>query len=269
MRKDHVTRGEADPADELAFVERYWTEVWRAEGGPQGAVEKIPGRAEYRIMTPHLARLGDGARLLDGGCGLGDWTVYFSRNGHPTLGIDISREVVAKLDALFPDVDFAVGDIRDTGLADESVDGYFSWGVFEHFEEGLGRCVGEAYRLLKPGGLLFITVPFDNLRLGLRAACDWRRRGPPAGSPRRFYQWRLTRAELREELTDGGFEVLDLRPIHKRQGILRSLHHEFGLDYRWFVTRGLSVVLQPFVPGVLIAHMLMAVARKPERLDVP
>ncbi|MEE9209269.1 MAG: hypothetical protein V3U23_02360, partial [Kiloniellales bacterium] len=107
------------------------------------------------------------------------------------------------------------------------------------------------------------SVPFDNLRHGLRAAFDRRRQQAPANRAARFYQWRLTRGELRDELGQGGFELLDIRPIHKRQGILRSLHHEFGLDYRWFLTKGLSVVLQPFVPGPLIAHMLLAVARKP------
>ena len=194
---------------------------------------------------------------------LGGWTACLTRNGHRTLGLDLSRATIGKLKSLFPDVEFSVGDIRDTGFPAASFDAYFSWGVFEHFEDGLGRCVTEAFRILKPGGLLFVTVPFDNLRLGLRAACDWRRRAAPDDEMKRFYQWRLTRGEVRHELTAGGFEVLDVCPIHKRQGILRSLHHEFGLDYRWILTKGLSVVLQPFVPGGVIAHMVMAVSRKP------
>ena len=263
MRKDYTDVAEMAGLNETAFVERYWTDVWDREGGPKGAYEKIPRKAEYRVMAPYIAALPEGARLLDGGCGLGDWTVYFSRNGTPITGLDISRETVAKLSELFADVDFAVGDIRDTGLADASIDGYFSWGVFEHFEEGLQPCIRESYRLLKPGGYLFISVPFDNLRHSLRAVFDRNYRQAPADDGVRFYQWRLTRSELRGELNRGGFEVLDIKPIHKRQGILRSLHHEFGLPYGWLLTKGLSVLLQPFVPSLVIAHMILAVARKP------
>ena len=67
-------------------------------------------------MAPYIAELPQGARLLAGGCGLGDWTLYFSRNRHPTLGLDLSRATIARLKELFPEAEFAVGDIRDTGL---------------------------------------------------------------------------------------------------------------------------------------------------------
>jgi SAM-dependent methyltransferase len=258
MRKDYIEAD--DHGDETAFVERYWTDVWDREGGPKGAYDKIPTKAEYRVMAPYIARLPEDASLLDGGCGLGDWTVYFSRNGYPTTGLDISRETVAKLGELFPDVDFAIGDIRDTGLASASIDAYFSWGVFEHFAAGLGPCVDEAWRLLKPGGYLFVSVPMDNLRHAVNGTLA----GLAAAAPgARFYQWRLTRAELARELSMVGFEVLKVATIHKRQGVLRALHHGLGLPYEWFISRALSAVIAPFVPGVLIAHMILAVARKP------
>lgn len=263
MRKDYIHDVDSE-VDEAAFIERYWTEVWQREGGPKGAIGKISRRPEYRIMAPYLRRLPKDARLLDGGCGLGDWTVYLSRNGNSTLGLDISQKTIAQLQDLFPDAEFAVGDIRETGRPDASFDAYFSWGVFEHFEEGLQRCVGEAYRILKPNGYLFITVPFDNLRMALRGCFERLDGGRDATVDGRFYQWRLTRGELARELSLGGFDVIKVKPIHKRQGVLRCLHHEFGLSYRWPLTNALSVVLQPFVPAGLIAHMVLAIARKPE-----
>lgn len=262
MRKDYTEAAGTDDS-EIAFVETYWTKVWEQEGGPQNRTARIPRKEEYRVMRPWLEQLPRGATLLDGGCGLGDWTVYFTEQGWPTVGLDISRETVAQLHEFFPGQDFRVGDIRATGLPDDSFDGYFSWGTFEHFEAGLGPCIAEAYRVLKPGGLLFTSVPFDNLRHALRAAGDWKRKSAPESAPTRFYQWRLTRGEFRHQLAHAGFEVLDIKAIGKRQGVLRSLQHEFGLPYRWTLSKAMSAGLAPFVPPGLVAHMLLAVARKP------
>jgi SAM-dependent methyltransferase len=259
MRKDYVVA--AEPADhETEFVEKYWTAVWEQEGGPQGQIDRIPYKDEYLAMAPYMAKLPMGARVLDGGCGLGDWTLFFARQGFAVVGLDLSRQTVEQLKARFPEAEFVDGDIRRTNFPDSSFDAYFSWGVFEHFESGMQDCVPEAFRILKPGGQLFVSVPLDNLRHAILGTLS--RPHPTAGNLR-FYQWRLTRAELARELAIGGFEVLKVSPIHKRQGVLRSLHHEFGLSYRWLFTKGLSALLAPLTPGLFIAHMELAVARKP------
>ena len=260
MRKDYIAAPTDSPGHETEFVEKYWTAVWDREGGPQGHIDRIPHKDEYRIMAPYLAKLTKGASVLDGGCGLGDWTLYFTRQGFAAVGLDLSRKTVEQLQVRFPEATFVSGDIRRTDFPGASFDAYFSWGVFEHFESGMQECVREAFRVLKPGGLLFVSVPLDNLRHAVLGAFA---RPCVEGDRLRFYQWRLTRAELARELEIGGFKVLETRPIHKRQGVLRSLHHEFGLPYEWFFTKVLSVALAPLIPGPFIAHMVLAVARKP------
>lgn len=262
MRKDYLTDENTAQSDESTFVADYWTRVWERQGGPRADPARIAGKEEYRVMSPYLARTAGRARILDGGCGLGEWVVALTKEGHDVVGMDISRSTVEQLTHMFPEAGFVFGDIRKTDYPDDSFDAYFSWGVFEHFEAGPGDCLREAFRILKPGGMLFISVPLDNLRQSMLGTFAQAR---PMVSGERFYQYRFTRAELAREILLGGFELVSLHPLHKRQGVLRALHHEFGLPYRWLLTRGLSAVLSPLVPAWWIAHMVLAVARKPAR----
>jgi len=261
MRKDYIVTSDTS-IDETLFVESYWTKMWEQQGGPQGLIDQIPNREEYNVMAPYLQGLPQQAAFLDGGCGLGDWTLYFAKSGHRVTGLDLSRDTVAQLNRLFPEASFVAGDIRHTGFAPNSFDVYYSWGVFEHFESGMRDCVAEAFRILKPGGLLFISVPFDNLRLSMINAFG---RLQPVEPNMRFYQYRFARPELAREIAISGFKVLKLHLIHKRQGVLRSLHHEFGLPYSSLATRALAAGLANILPGVAVAHMVLAVAQKPKK----
>jgi len=261
MRKDYLQSSSIEE-NEIDFIERYWTEIWDKEGGPQREFKKVSSKPEYKLMKPYLDKLADKATLIDGGCGLGDWTGFLASLGYNITGVDISKKTVELLNQRFTDIKFIAGDIRNLNLPDNSVDAYFSWGVFEHFEEGLQPCIKEALRILKPGGMLFITVPADNIRQALRGTLV-KYSNESVSESHRFYQWRLTSSELAQQLVIGGFKLDFIKPIHKRQGILRSLHHEFGLSYDWFLTRALSVLLTPFIPGVMVAHMYMAISHKP------
>jgi SAM-dependent methyltransferase len=268
MKKDYTIAEKDYPADEIAFVEDFWTRRWES---PAAVPEpgSVASREEYAIMAPLLAGLPRGSRILDGGCGLGEWTVFLTDRGFQVVGMDISELTIARLQALFPGYQFARGDIRATELASASFDAYFSWGTFEHFENGPGDCIDEAYRVLRPGGLLWVTVPFQNWRHLLREASPryrWNQAydlKPGYPWPLRFYQWRFTQADLRQELEMRGFTVLELIPIHRDQGLQRTLVWDVGLTQG---TRGFRLaerLLRRLIPARLVAHMLMAVCRKP------
>jgi SAM-dependent methyltransferase len=263
MRRDERPYDASEGDAEIAAIESQWTRIWEAQGGPGGPVERIMRREEFKIMWPILSRLPKGSRVLDGGCGLGEWVVWLTRAGYPTLGLDVSKVTVAKLQQMFPQMQFAVGDIRATGMPDASFDAYFSWGTFEHFEEGFAPVVAEAFRLLKPGGLLFVSTPFDNLRHAASASLRGGGARPPQSAPTRFYQWRLTRGELAGVLAQGGFMVGAVKIIHKRQGLQRWLQHTIGLNPEAIPAKGLAFILAPCVPAVLVGHMVLAIARRP------
>ncbi|MBL8669505.1 MAG: methyltransferase domain-containing protein [Alphaproteobacteria bacterium] len=263
MRKDFTAAKPGAPVDEAAFVADYWTRVWQTEGDLSRAHRDLAGTDEFRVIDEHLRTLAPGAAIVDAGCGLGQWALFLRDRGMRVTAIDISKPTIDRLAALFPDAAFRHGDVRDTGLTDASQDAVISWGVFEHFEEGPLRCLAESFRILRPGGLLLISVPYDNWRQSFSAQRDTRVAAPPGPEGLRFYQWRFTRGELRTEIARAGFAVRDIVPIHRRQGALRFLQHSFGLDQQSRAARVLSAAIAAAAPAAAIAHMLLAVARKP------
>ena len=258
MKKDYI-RAKSGEVDEIQFVEKYWTDVWEKLGGPKGLTTRIFKQDEYRLIKPFLERLPPNNKVVDGGCGLGDWVLALGSQNLNVVGVDISKQVINKLKEIYPEHEFQDGDIRSLDIPDATIDAYYSWGVFEHFESGPQDCLREAMRVLKPGGYLFITVPFENFRHSILGSLAKYRK---TQKDLRFYQYRFTRAELALEFDIAGFEIVDVKPIHKRQGALRSLHHEFGLSYEWRITKVIAFVLALVLPSWTIGHMVMGIGRK-------
>ncbi len=266
MRRDDRELDPSEGVREIDAIAAQWTRTWEATGGPAANQEDITRREEYRALDRVVRSLPNGARMFDGGCGMGAWTVHFSRRGFPTLGFDISKPTIESLRKLYPDQQFMVGDIRATGEPASSFDVYFSWGTFEHFEEGFGPVIDEAFRILKPGGLLVVSIPFDNLRHSWRATFAKASNVRSTMGRQRFYQWRLTRGELADALARSGFLVQDVKIIHKPQGTLRWLQHSLGANPDHRLSRAVAYGLSLVVPATLVGHMILAVASKPADL---
>jgi len=269
MRKDYTpVDDETSAGDEAHFVERHWANVWKSTDGMPN-VSALATRDEYRVIKPYLAQLSPGSRILDGGCGLGEWTLFLGQQGFDVTGLDLIPEVIADLAARFPGQQFACGDIRHTGFAPQSFDACFSWGAFEHFENGIGDCLDEARRILRPGGWLFISVPFQNWRHLLRDTRPlerWDENFDPAAGyrrPQRFYQWRFTRTELQREFELHGFRSERVTPIHKLSGVGRWLQWDFPVfkkNSRAYMAA--RRVLAEVMPAGYVSHMILGVAQR-------
>lgn len=269
MKKDYapVSPADADSA-ETAYIAESWGARWETYRDLP-SVGAVAQREELKLMRPYLQRLPKDGRILDGGCGLGEWTVFVSELGYDVTGIDISERTIDRLTRSLPAHRFLCRDIRATGFPDGSFDAYFTWGTFEHFELGMEACVREAHRILRPGGLLFASVPFQNWRHLLRDQGPLRswdetydaRAG--YGALQRFYQWRFTKPEFQRELELRGFRLMQMRPIGKRHGVNRWLQHEAAWLGRVRVLAAAARrIATPVLPAGYIAHMLWAAARR-------
>src|SRR6185437_2404512 len=132
----------------------FWDARWRAEGRPP------PVNLNDPVVTVTSHYLTRGSRVLEGGCGRANKVKAMSDAGFGAVGIDFAQESVSQAKVDYPGLDIRLGDVRSLDFPDGSFDGYWSIGVIEHFWMGYGDILGEAARILRPNGFLFLTAPW-------------------------------------------------------------------------------------------------------------
>jgi SAM-dependent methyltransferase len=204
-------------------------------------------------------RVPRGATVLDAGCGMGQWAAFLSRRGYRTIGVDFSIEMITALKQRYPKLEWRFGWVQRLPVADHSVDALISWGVIEHDERGPGKSLGEFARVLRPGGVAFITVPIDSEAQRRSSAAHFARPGADI-----FFQYFLTPEEISVEVASAGLELLEpIRPVSRHHSIayprlgalLSRLHPLLQRTAGWTLKPSL-----PFVPWSV--NMLLAVARR-------
>ncbi|GLX79931.1 hypothetical protein tinsulaeT_32710 [Thalassotalea insulae] len=110
-------------------------------------------------------QLGENTSLLDIGCGAGQTAIPAARKGHKVTGIDIAENTIAiarqRANKEQLDVIFDIGDAELLPYENESFDNVISmFGAM--FAPRPERVVQEFFRVLKPGGKLFMVNWRDN-----------------------------------------------------------------------------------------------------------
>jgi SAM-dependent methyltransferase len=153
-------------------------------------------------------RIGRGMRVLDAGCGAGRNLVYFLREGYEVFGADLdaravdsTRRLAARLAPGLPAGNFRVEAIEEMSFPDGFADVVLSSAVL-HFASGDDQFLAMlrgAWRVLKPGGLLFCRLA-STIGMEQQMQCiGGRRFRLPDGSDRYLVDASLL-GELTEEL---------------------------------------------------------------------
>lgn len=134
-------------------------------------------------------------RLLDVGCGTGHLARELLAAGHRVAAVDLLPEALAAARADAPGVGLLRADAGRLPLAAGGFDAVTALDVLEHVDDA--AALAELRRVVRPGGLLVLTVP--------AAPWLWSHRDEAAGHRRRY-----TRKRLEAALARAGFAPLEL-----------------------------------------------------------
>lgn len=216
-------------------------------------------RSRGRLYYSHLSRnvlehLPKGGTLLDLGCGTGLFTQRYLNYGGIAVGLDISPGMIEKACSRCRSAQFALGNAEILPFRDDSFDALSSLLAFSYLKEP-GSMLQEAYRVLRPGGIIVVVTLGKNLfTSGLPAIYAM---GEAMGirhvGMRYFGEKYYSENEMTELFSEVGFTDIIVRRC--------SFAHINLIDPLY----GIARKIEPFVEENLpyLAYNLLASARKP------
>jgi len=116
------------------------------------------GRIYHTRISRHaMESLPRGGKLLDIGCGTGLFIEKYLINGGTAVGIDLSRNMIARAQGRCGSTDFSLGTGESLPFRDNSFDAISSLLVFSYLRDP-PTMLQESYRVLRPDGVISICT---------------------------------------------------------------------------------------------------------------
>ncbi len=248
---------------EKAATSDFWDTQWKKEN----IKERVSsGKTHHFIERFTKQYAPKGGRILDGGCGTGEVVSCLQKWGYDAYGIDYAAETIQAVREMLPNLKLSVQDVKHTNFADAYFDAYWSLGVIEHFWNGYEEIVKEAHRILKPGGIFFLSFPVMSPLRKLKARLNRYPLLSPSTNTNDFYEFMLDQDIVTRELAGQGFELERIYLYDALKGLkdeLPFLHLVLQKLYKSknFLARGFRLLLTVCL-GRWTGHMTVLVLRK-------
>jgi SAM-dependent methyltransferase len=118
--------------------------------------ENIPGASELRARSYELLAITPDAAVVDVGCGSGRAAAEMAERGARAVGIDPDERMISVARGRWPAAEFRVASAYELPFTDGALHGYRAEKVY-HVLDDPARAVGEARRVLAPGGRIVLV----------------------------------------------------------------------------------------------------------------
>ena len=214
---------------EQAYAEQYYRPWEEQEILRSGIWRRRIKRVEDIVAPP--------GRLLDLGCGTGDFLCLAREHGWDATGTEFSKH--ASNLGTSRGLTIVQGEVWDANFSGDTFDVVTCWHVIEHVRDPR-RVIIEISRILRPGGWLILATPNVNDHIFKAAYMMARGRRPMLYEPedREVHLFHFSRESIRSLLTSARLAVVDIGFDREAAAVWgkRAVDH---LAYLWFRCTGL------------------------------
>lgn len=108
--------------------------------------------------------------ILDLGCGPGVNAAYMHSKNFHVVGTDLSKKMIGYAKRNYPQIEFLLGDMAELSFPSDSFDGILaSYSLIHLPKETTPPVLAKLYEILRPGGIVYISVQSGKSSQGLYA----------------------------------------------------------------------------------------------------
>lgn len=243
----------------------FWDNRWDIKNFEKAVKNGLKNRSVVKI-TKNLIFPNRTKRILEGGCGNGQFVYAFDKIGYDSYGVDYAPKTIKKIKATFPYLKVSVGDVRDLYFPDDYFDGYWSIGVIEHFFDGYEQIIKEMERVIKPKGYLFISFPHLSILRKVKILLKFYPAFKKISGDEEFYEFALDHNKVIRDLEKRSFSLVRKIPQNGTKGLkdeilllkplLQKIYDSKNLFIR-IINYGLSFIL-----SIFSSHSILLIFRK-------
>jgi ubiquinone/menaquinone biosynthesis C-methylase UbiE len=192
---------------------------------------------EIRFLFDNYLIPGD--KILDLGCGSGRYFLLLKEKGVNYFGIDIAEKLIEIAKNKYPEGNFQIVDALNFQFPTNFFDKVYSIATLHHIpsKEFRLQFLREVKRILKPGGLLILTVwkfhqlkeiylqfKYTILKLIGKTRLDWRDIFEPWGKRAERYYHCFSKNELRDLVKGTNLKIEKIGIIKNKKGNRQNIY---------------------------------------------